>query len=162
MSSIILSQKKMIQFNFKKPESSHWFLLYKVHAKWESGIKSLLKDFNLTHPQFIVLTTTAWFVTFQSPPTQKELSEKTGIDSMTISIIIRGLLKKSYIEREDDKIDTRSYRILLTAAGAKLVQESMNAVDIYDKGFFSVLSQDDKGKALDLFRELLPSEKPVM
>jgi DNA-binding MarR family transcriptional regulator len=83
-----------IQFQFKIPESSHGFLIYKLYAKWESGIKSLLKDLNLTHPQFVILTTSAWFVTFEHAPTQKELSDKTGIDVMTTSVVIRGLLKK--------------------------------------------------------------------
>jgi len=91
--------KQEIQFNFSSPESSHGFLLYKVHAFWESGIKDVLKKHDLTHPQFVTLTTAAWFMTFAHAPTQKALSEKTGIDVMTTSVIIQSLIKND-ISRE--------------------------------------------------------------
>lgn len=81
--------KQEIVFNFSSPESSHGFLLYKLHTLWETGIKNVLKKYDLTHPQFVILTTTAWFVTFEGMPTQKALSEKTGIDVMTTSVIIQ-------------------------------------------------------------------------
>jgi DNA-binding MarR family transcriptional regulator len=82
------------EFNFETPEASHGFLLWKLHAKWETGLKNLLKYHNLTHPQFVILATTTWFAQFASPPTQQDLANRTGIDPMTTSVIIRGLIKK--------------------------------------------------------------------
>lgn len=147
--------KQEIVFNFSSPESSHGFLLYKVYATWEGGIKNVLKKHNLTHPQFVILTTTAWFVTFEEAPTQKALSEKTGIDVMTTSVIIQSLIKKWYIQRTPATEDKRAYKISLTEIGKKKVQESMDAVDTYDKAFFSTLSEDEKHNLSTLFLKFI-------
>lgn len=151
--------KQEIVFNFSSPESSHGFLLYKVYATWEAWIKNVLKKHNLTHPQFVILTTTAWFVTFEEAPTQKALSEKTGIDVMTTSVIIQSLIKKWYIQRTPAIEDKRAYKISLTEIGKKKIQESMDAVDTYDKAFFSILSTQDAGNLQQSFLKLIRQVK---
>lgn len=130
---------KSIKFNHETPEASSGFLLWKLYAKWETGIKNLLKNHNLTHPQFVILATTTWFMKFAKPATQKELSNKTGIDPMTTWVIIQWLMKKWYLIRSPDINDTRAYNIHTTDIGNSILQGAMNAVDAYDRVFFSKL-----------------------
>ena len=132
------------KFNFETPEASPGFLLWKLYANWETGIKNTLKDHNLTHPQFVILATTTWFVNFAKPTSQKELSDKTGIDAMTTSVIVRGLIKKWYLTRSPDPSDTRAYIITTTDIGSIILQKAMNAVDNYDARFFSGLTPVEK------------------
>jgi hypothetical protein len=45
---------------YAKAEDGPGYLLLKVSLKWRSMIEDALKQFDLTHPQFIILATTAW------------------------------------------------------------------------------------------------------
>ena len=98
-------------------------------------------------------------MTFEEAPTQKALSEKTGIDVMTTSVIIQSLIKKWYIQRTPAIEDKRAYKISLTEIGKKKVQESMDAVDTYDKEFFSILSTQDAGNLQQSFLKLIRQVK---
>lgn len=44
----------------------------------------------------------------------------------------------------NDEKDNRAYKISLTEIGKNKVQESMNAVDMYDTDFFSILPTQDR------------------
>jgi hypothetical protein len=41
-------------------EESPGFLLWRVSTLWRRAIEAILKPLGLTHPQFVVLATTAW------------------------------------------------------------------------------------------------------
>lgn len=104
-----------IAFRFQTPESSNGFLLWKVTHKWQSGIQKLLLPHNLTHPQFVVLAVLAWYLQVQKTvPTQVQIAHHAQIDPMTVSVIIRSLLKKGLIQRTPHATDSRAYAIRLT------------------------------------------------
>lgn len=126
-----------VRFNFPAPESSQGFLLWKTTHVWQSGIKKLLEGYNLTHPQFVVLAVAMWYIQVaEIAPTQKNISQRAEIDTMTVSVIIRGLIKKGFIVRVQHPTDTRAYSITLTEEGKDVLQKAMNAVDAYDIEFF--------------------------
>lgn len=111
------------EFRFETPEASSGFLLWKLTQKWQTGLKSLLREFGLTHPQFVVLATASWFATVGGTlPNQKDLADRTGIDPMTTSVVVRGLLRKNWLGRAEHPTDTRAYVICLTAAGIEVLR----------------------------------------
>jgi DNA-binding MarR family transcriptional regulator len=59
----------------------------------------------------------------------------------------------------NDEQDNRAYKISLTEIGKKKVQESMNAVDMYDTEFFSILPTQDRETLQSSFLKLLGQVK---
>ena len=58
-------QKKVIyienkDFIFEKSEESTGFLMWKVTNLWQREIKKALKKFELTHSQFVLLSSIYW------------------------------------------------------------------------------------------------------
>lgn len=82
-----------IDFNMEAQESSG-LLLWQLTNLWQTGIRKLLENFDLTHPQFVVLASTAWLLHTESEVNQKMVSDFTKIDPMTTSVVVRGLEKK--------------------------------------------------------------------
>jgi DNA-binding MarR family transcriptional regulator len=124
---------------FVKPEVSPGFLLWQVSSAWRRKIERVLKKFDLTHPQFVVLITLGWLAQSGKQVTQKDLSHQVFIDTATISQIIRGLEKKGLVMRVRIKGDERAKYPALTDDGAQIVAKALPAVEACDKQFFSGL-----------------------
>ena len=136
-----------IVFRFRSPESSSGFLLWKVTQKWQSGLQKLLLRHNLTHPQFVVLAVTAWHLQIDDTvPTQKHISLRAEMDPMTVSAVVRLLVKKGFVERTANPSDSRAYSIRLTKAGSETLQKAMQAVDDYDENFFLPLAEEKENR----------------
>lgn len=84
---------------------------------WEAG-----KNYGLSPLQIQLLI----FLKFHSPEKCKVsyLAQEFSLSKPTISEAVRTLLKKELINKETDPADTRSYSILLTAAGENLAAET--------------------------------------
>ena len=136
---------------FEAPEQSPGFLLWQVSASWRRKIEQSLKEFDLTHPQFVVLASLAWFAEIKKQVSQKELSTPVLIDTATVSQIIRGLEKKGLITRARIEGDERAKYPTPTDAGALLITKALPSIEACDKKFFAHLdNQQDFLKHLNL------------
>lgn len=61
------------------------------------------------------------------------LAEEFNMTKATISDSIKVLLQKSLVEKRPDSSDTRSFSIVLTAAGKKVAQKSANFAGVIEK-----------------------------
>ena len=84
---------------FKTPKESPGYLLWRVSLAWRSVIEEVLKPLNLTHPQFVVLATTAWLTKSGDHINQIDISKASRLDPNTTSQILRGLEAKNLIKR---------------------------------------------------------------
>ena len=136
---------------FEMPEQSPGFLLWQVSSSWRRKIEQSLKEFDLTHPQFVVLASLAWLARLKKQVSQKELSEQVCIDTATISQIIRGLERKGLIKRARIEGDERAKYPAVTEAGALLITKALPSIEDCDKKFFAHLAnQQDFLKHLNL------------
>lgn len=95
-------------------------LMWKVTKLLSKRKKKILDEFDLTCSQYDILA-----AIFQCSKTNNEviqinLSERTQIDPMTTSSILRNLQKKGLIERERGLVNTRTVEVSLTDAGRNL------------------------------------------
>jgi DNA-binding MarR family transcriptional regulator len=125
--------------DFDSPEQSPGFLLWQVSSSWRRQIEQVLKNFDLTHPQFVVLANLAWLGRSNEQITQKELAQQVFIDTATLSQIIRGLEKKTLIKRVRIEGDERAKYPVITETGASLITQALPIVEACDKEFFSKL-----------------------
>lgn len=111
-------------------------LLGYVFKLWIKSKKHILDEFNLTLSQYEVLSAINYLGNYQKEIIQIDLSEKTGIDPMTISTILRNLEKNHLIARLRGTINTRVVYVKLTQKGKSIYNSasdkiSMNCSNIY-------------------------------
>ncbi len=138
---------------FKGPEESPGYLLWHVSLAWRSNIEKTLKPFDLTHPQFVVLATTAWLTREGRTINQIDISKASGLDPNTTSQIIRGLELKNLIQRTRS-VNERSKNPSLTERGFNILSKALPAVEKSDMKFFESLSEKDSSDFVKISQKL--------
>ena len=131
-------------------KKSTGLLFIRSYHKWHGLIKNKLRTIDLTHPQFVVLTTLAALLRQQEWVSQTDIARFSDMDVMTVSQIIRLLVKKGLIIREVHPKDSRANIILLTDMGLQKVNQALPLVEGIDQAFFGKL--EDK---TEVFNQLL-------
>ena len=128
---------KKIEFQFKKPEESPGFLLAQVTMLWQRKQKRVLDPLNLTHTQFVLLSSLAWLSKERDFVTQVDIANLSNTDRMMVSKVLRTLEEKEFVTRHEHKTDTRAKIIRLTQEGAEVLQKALIMVESVDLDFFS-------------------------
>ena len=131
-------------------KKSTGLLFIRTYHKWHGLIKNKLRTIDLTHPQFVVLTTLAALLRQQEWVSQTDIARFSDMDVMTISQIIRLLVKKGLIMREVHPKDSRANIILLTDTGLQKVNQALPLVESIDQAFFGKL-----GNKTEILNQLL-------
>lgn len=124
-----------------KPESSIGLLFIKAYNRWHTLIKECLKEFDLTHSQFVALTTLGYLSTLFDEVSQVMVSKYCDIDVMTLSQILNLLEKKGLIFRKTHSKDSRAKCIVLTQEGADKIRLALPKVESVDEEFFNDLKE---------------------
>ncbi|WP_026947047.1 MarR family winged helix-turn-helix transcriptional regulator [Algoriphagus marincola] len=127
-------------FIYEKPDYSTGFMLWKVTNLWQREIKKALSPYDLTHSQFVLLASTHWLQSNNNEVTQILLANFAKIDPMTTSTVLKTLQSKGLINRANHKKDTRAKVLMLTKAGLEVVKPAIQAVEEFDKRFFSAIN----------------------
>ena len=131
-------------------QESTGLLFIRAYHKWHGLIKTKLRTIDLTHPQFVVLTTLAALLRQQEWVSQTDIARFSDMDVMTVSQIIRLLVKKELIMREVHPKDSRANIILLTDMGLQKVNQALPLVESIDQAFFGKL-----GNKTEILNQLL-------
>lgn len=133
---------KKIEFQFKKPEDSPGFLLAQVTMLWQRKQKRVLDPLNLTHTQFVLMSSLAWLSRENDSVTQVDIANLSNSDRMMVSKVLRLLEQKQFISRHLHQTDTRAKIIKLTRKGTVVLQKAIVEVENADKEFFSILDSN--------------------
>ena len=128
-----------IEFKFKRPEDSPGFLLAQVTLLWQRKLRRVLDPLNLTHTQFVLLSSLAWLSRESDSVTQVDIASLSNTDRMMVSKVLRTLEEKKFITRQEHHTDTRAKIIRLTKEGTEGLQKALIAVENADIEFFSIL-----------------------
>jgi DNA-binding MarR family transcriptional regulator len=138
------------------PDRSAWdrpgFLLWHATARWQRRVADALAPLQLTHTQFVLLAGTAWLEADAGRPSQRELSEHAGTDTMTTSQVIRTLEERGLVQRDEDAADARVKRLHCTPVGLELAARAVAAVEHVDDDFFA--PADERTASLQVLRRL--------
>jgi DNA-binding MarR family transcriptional regulator len=117
-------------------------LLWRVTLSWQRRIRSVLEPYELTHVQFVLLTSLWWLADHEDrPPTQARLAQHAGTDPMMTSQVTRKLEARGLLERALDPADSRARRLHLTAAGQAVVAQALKDVEAADEDYFAALGR---------------------
>lgn len=120
----------------KNHKESMGLLFWQVSMLWQRKIKKVLQAYDLTHTQFVILAVIEELTEQDKTVTQKNISDFSMIDVMTVSSTVRLLAKKGLISRSQHETDTRANSIINTEMGKSLLSKAVKAVGKVDKTFF--------------------------
>lgn len=127
----------------RQDSSSTGLMFLRTYNRWHSEIKKQLKKIDITHPQFVVLTTIGYLIQEKAEITQVMIANLAGMDVMSLSQILVLLEKKGYIERRQHSKDTRANAIFLTPCGREKMIASLPIVEKIDELFFGSLGESE-------------------
>ena len=131
-------------FSVETVEESSGFLLWQVTTLWQRKVRRALEQYDLTHSQFVLLTSLHWLLIHNKDVTQIVLSNHSKIDPMTTSAVLRTLLKKGLINRQEHSTDTRAKTLRITNKGKELIKKAVVTVEQTDRNFFALLGERAK------------------
>jgi DNA-binding MarR family transcriptional regulator len=139
-----MTKEKDNTFSVETADDSSGFLLWQVTMLWQRAVRQALVKYDLTHPQFVLLTRLHWLLIHNTDVTQIVLSNHARIDPMTTSAILRTLQKKGLIGRQEHATDTRAKKLSITQRGKELIKEAVVTVEQTDRDFFALLGEQTK------------------
>ena len=123
-------------------QKSTGLLFARVYNNWHSQIKKELQKLQLTHPQFIILASVAALEKQGDLVSQIRLASFSDMDVMTVSQVVKLLLKKKLVERREHPKDSRSKIISLSESGFSILNRALPLVEAVDQEFFGKLDQN--------------------
>jgi DNA-binding MarR family transcriptional regulator len=112
---------------------------------WQRRINAGLKQFDLTHAQFVLLASMTWLAGGEKPLTQIDLASHAKMDVMMTSNVLRTLEEKGLVVRKPHPTDTRAKSLAVTSKGLKLAEKAVQVVERIDAEFFSPLGDGVSG-----------------
>ncbi|MFL6708465.1 MAG: MarR family winged helix-turn-helix transcriptional regulator [Massilia sp.] len=98
------------------------FAVYSTNLAYSRVYKPVLEQLGLTYTQYIAIIC-LWE---QDQQTVKSLSEKLFLEPSTMTPMLKRLEGMGLVQRERDKVDERSVRVALTAAGRQLREKAFD------------------------------------
>jgi len=124
---------------FEDSNDSPGFSLWQVSSLWQRQINAALKQFNLTHAQFVLLASVTWLADDKKPLTQVEVANHAKMDVMMTSNVLRTLEEKGLVKRNPHPTDTRAKSLAVTNKGRELAGQAVSVVENIDNTFFGKL-----------------------
>jgi DNA-binding MarR family transcriptional regulator len=116
-------------------------LLWQVTLSWQRAIRATLEPHDLTHAQYVLLSSAA-VLGEDGAPTPHEIAEHAGTDPVLAGQVLRRLAARQLVTRQLDDADPKLRRIVLTDNGRALLAAAAEDVAITDAEFFVVLGRD--------------------
>lgn len=130
-----------MKFKFDAEESLG-LLFWQSSTLWKRCINKALAEFKITHTQYVILAIVFYLENSGEKSIQKNISDISMIDAMTISKTVRLMQKNNLIERIEDSKDSRAKVLRLTSEGKKLLNIVNSVVEEIDMKFFSLTNEE--------------------
>jgi MarR family transcriptional regulator, lower aerobic nicotinate degradation pathway regulator len=113
------------------------FLMSRVGAAVRAGFKDVLAGWGIRPLQYVILLV----LDTGGGASQQELCAAAGIDSGNMVELLDGLEALGYASRARDPRDRRRYVVTMTQRGQSALAELRVAIEQYNTGFLSPLTQ---------------------
>jgi DNA-binding MarR family transcriptional regulator len=110
------------------PAPTPGFLIWRLSMKWRAAVDRAVAPLGLTHAQYSLLASLFGMSRRGRRPSQRELAEFTGLESIYVSKLARTLERAGFIDRVQNPDDTRAMQLALTSTGRDVVERAIVAV----------------------------------
>ena len=126
------------------------FLLSRVGAAVRAGFKEVLAGWGVRPLQYLILLA----LDTSGGASQQELCSAAGIDSGNMVELLDGLEALGYAKRARDPRDRRRYVVTMTRRGQSALGELRQAVEEYNTGFLSPLTEPEREQLTSILGKL--------
>lgn len=123
--------------NFTRVDNLMWRVIRLLTKKK----RIILDKFDLTCSQFEILGAIYQFSKDKNEIIQINLSEKTQIDPMTTSTVLRNLQKRGLIKRERGLVNTRTVEVDITESGRAIYENAQKEIEQMRKLLYNDIDQ---------------------
>lgn len=131
-------------FEIQTPQHSIGFQFWKLHMQWQKKVADTLSPHQITHTQFVILASIAWFEEQSVSPSQAQVCKLTNLEKMTFSKAIRQLETMHLVYRTRNITDARSFSLSLSTQALVILPQLMHIIESIDKEVFGPLKEHDK------------------
>ena len=128
-------------FDVQTPQQSIGFQFWKLHQQWQKRVGNALKPYRITHTQFVMMASIAWFSEQSTQPSQAQVTRLMNIDKMAFSKAIRQLEARGLVKRKPSKKDARIKALSLSKKALIILPQAILAIENIDKEVFSSLGE---------------------
>ena len=123
-------------------EKNLGLLIWQVSNYWQSKLRKILKNYNLTLNEYLILQTINDLSMFNKDFSQKMISNFSSIDNSVVSVTLKLLEKKNLISRIN-KTDNREKNIEILDIGKKLFNKVYPKIIEEEKIIFDKLQSEN-------------------
>ena len=116
-------------------------LVWQTSNLWQSKIRLLLKNVNITFNEYLILETLYKLQQNLENITQQDICKNSSIDRSVVSLKINSLEEKKLLSRSQPK-DKRSNVLILTNNGKLLVESLIKNIDNQENIIFEKLGSE--------------------
>ena len=117
-------------------------LIWQVSNYWQSRLRNILRNFNLSLNQYLILETLVNIENIKPSVSQSIITSFSGIDESVVSVNLKLLEQNNFIKRKVDN-DSRKKIIIILSSGRKIFEEIYPKIYQEEKNIFNKL-QDEK------------------
>jgi DNA-binding MarR family transcriptional regulator len=128
-------------FEIQTPQESVGFQFWKLHQKWQKYADKALKPYHITHTQFVMMASIAWFEEQGIQPSQAQVTQLMNMDKMAFSKAVRQLEARGLVKRKQSKKDARIKALSLTKKALIIMPQAILAIESVDKEVFNMLGE---------------------
>jgi MarR family transcriptional regulator, organic hydroperoxide resistance regulator len=121
------------------------YQMWNTNKELQKELDFILKSFNLTYVQFLLLQTVFILNQDKKFVTQQDISNYLIMDKNITSSTMRRLDFKKYVIRKTHPIDTRAKIILLTDDGEKRLLQTSKLIQLRDEKYFRLKIERQSG-----------------
>jgi DNA-binding MarR family transcriptional regulator len=93
------------------------YYIWRLALRWRAEVDRVLAPLDLTQAEYSLLASLAGLSRAGKKPSQRELSDFSGLEPMYVSKLARALEQDGLLERETNSADPRAFRLTLTEKG---------------------------------------------
>jgi DNA-binding MarR family transcriptional regulator len=103
-------------------------LVWRLAMRWRVALDRAVAPLGLTQPQYTVLATLRGLTASGDRPSQRQLAEAAGLETIYVSKLVAALEGAGLVERERDPGDARAMRLSLTGDGLDVIDRAIQVV----------------------------------
>ena len=108
-----------------RPEDVVGGWIWRISLAYQRRAEIALKQFGLTHLQFVVLINCAWLNLTNDAVSQRDLVNEIGMQEAQLSFMIKSLKSKKLVTQRAHSEDSRIRLIEVTPAGLTMLLDSL-------------------------------------
>lgn len=104
------------------------YLVWRLSMRWRVAVDRALAPLELTNAKYALLSALLSMSDGEGPLNQRQLADRTGLESLYISKLARTLDDEGLVQRVRDQSDSRAVHLSLTAEGREVTRRAIKIV----------------------------------